>query len=222
MLYGNTQVNAIIEAAAQGSAVVTVLGVAASGQAGVGAGVEATNAQMGNVGLGAVQGQEVSTISVGAYESAATGIAFGKETQFKVNTFEGVKISAGTQGSLSYDGVSVGGGATVYAPGALGGETNATANFANGNLTIQLSGGLEVGVGGLDLSLNLTLPTGPIVNALENIGLNIGQQAANATAQAIASEATTIANSVSNAVTQAENAVTSAANDAFDWVSSWF
>ena len=110
MLYGNTQVNAIIEAAAQGSAVVTVLGVAASGQAGVGAGVEATNAQMGNVGLGAVQGQEVSTISVGAYESAATGIAFGKETEFKVNTFEGVKISAGTQGSLSYDGVSVGGG----------------------------------------------------------------------------------------------------------------
>jgi hypothetical protein len=224
MLYGNTQVNVIAEAVQQGEVSVSVVGVNVQGSLGYGAGVEASNAQMGDVGLGAVQGQEVSSISLGYYESGKAAVGFGKKTQIKTDAFEGIQISAGTQGSLSYGGVSVGGGATVYGPGSVGGESEVSADFTGDNIQLSVTGGLDLGIGGLALSLNLTLPTAPIISALQTIGLDYAQGAA-ATAEAIASEATALANSVSSAATALENAAETAASDvedAFDWVSSLF
>jgi len=71
-------------------------------------------------------------------------------------------ISAGVAGSTG----SVGGGATVYTPGSIGGTFNYSVGISDGAISVSLDLGAQLGFGGLGLSLNFSIDPMGLAGAL--------------------------------------------------------
>ncbi|WP_431051681.1 beta strand repeat-containing protein [Roseateles sp. L2-2] len=69
----------------------------------------------------------------------------------------GVGSSAGIAAGVSGSTGSVGGGATVYTPGSIGGTFNYSIGISDGAISVSLDLGAQLGFGGLGLSLNFSI-----------------------------------------------------------------
>ncbi|WP_183479487.1 MBG domain-containing protein [Mitsuaria sp. BK037] len=80
----------------------------------------------------------------------------------------GVGSSAGVSAGVSGSTGSVGGGATVYTPGSIGGTFNYSVGLSDGAISVSLDLGAQLGFGGLGLSLNFSIDPMGLAGAIAN------------------------------------------------------
>ena len=157
-----------VEFGAQGDAyaIATVSRTGAQLGADAQAGASGQGGVAGDLG-GGVDGNVDATVStfVFARTDDSVGLVDGKAVTH-VGGSAGVGVSAGVDGGISGDVGSVDAGATVYSPGSVGGNFNYTAGYSDGDLSMSLDIGAELGFGGVDLRVGFSLDVGGFISDL--------------------------------------------------------
>jgi hypothetical protein len=120
---------------------------------------------LGNGVSGSVDG------TTGAFVSASTNTEVSlKNGALAVSNVVGGGATAGVNGSISGTSGSVDTGVTVYSPGSIGEQVQINAGYSNGNLSLGLNLGAEIGIAGVDLSLNVSVNVNAATDALASVG----------------------------------------------------
>ena len=93
----------------------------------------------------------------GAEASAEGSAIIGQKNELKGEATAGYYQSFKADGKINTDLGSVGGGATVVAPGSVGGAVDYKAGFSDGTLSLGLSLELDVLIAGVGLDMNLDI-----------------------------------------------------------------
>ncbi|OWQ48889.1 hypothetical protein CDL60_03095 [Roseateles noduli] len=121
------------------------------------AGVSAETGVSGNVdGLG--DARLSTTVSTFVFARTDQEYKFGLDgvTQ-RFDNAVGVGSSVGVAAGVTGSTGAVGGGATVYSPGSIGGTFNYSIGISDGAISVSLDLGAQLGFGGLGLSLNFSI-----------------------------------------------------------------
>ena len=135
------------------------------------------NVQGGGSGSAGPVGDISGKGTVGATAGAeATGTATIKDGKVStgLDTSVGVGVSANAQVGVSGSTGSANASATVYSPGSFGGKAGVTGGYSDGKVSVALNLGAQLGFGGLNLNIDLSIDTGAVWDGMATAGEWIG------------------------------------------------
>jgi hypothetical protein len=118
--------------------------------------------------LGAV-GDGYIDATTGVLMFARTGAEVGYKDGRVTTEFDnaaGVTYTAGASGGISGSSGSIDGSATVYAPGAFGEQFKVDGGYSDGDITVNVNIGLEIGIVGFEFSFGFSLDVSSVVDAV--------------------------------------------------------
>jgi filamentous hemagglutinin family protein len=144
-----------------------------------GATVSVTNTE--KVGVHAPGGTQASAAQTTKSEAGAnvggSEAATKQGATVQTGAMVGAETTENTTATAGSHGVKASGTAGVESPGALSGQAGGHATDKNGKVSVGFNVGADLGVGGADLALNVTINTKPLTKDVQKVGTAVKKDA---------------------------------------------